>query len=230
MRIVLLFSCLAASVAPAFAQDQVIGLLSLPQVFGRGACDRYTPSPVPVRAEPRGPVIGSIVVATPWTFETDGGCSGLEVAVRINGAPDVELPTREYGYEEPGAVVIDARDGWFKVRLGTSSGWVQASGTEFHSLERLYGDKEAYLTDQWDRRLAGTPAGAGRTAPLATSRQPSVHVRRSARVKGTLWFFVDILNESFCEAGREPKVVASGWVPAHGATGEPTVWFASRGC
>jgi hypothetical protein len=42
---------------------------------------------------------------------------------------------------------------------------------------------------------------------------------------------VDILSESFCEAGRrEPKVVASGWVPAHAKSGEPTVWFFSRGC
>src|SRR5262245_44620900 len=142
MRIVLLITCMGAVALPAFAQERVIGLLALPQIFGRGACDRYTPRPVPVRAEPRGSVIGSIVVATPWTVETDGGCSGLEVVVRTNVAADVELPTREYGYEEPGAIVVDARSGWYKVRLGNGSGWVPATGAEFYSLERLYGDKE----------------------------------------------------------------------------------------
>ena len=230
MRFSLLFSCVMAAAAPAFSQERVIGLLALPQVFGRGACDRYTSRPVPVRAEPRGPVIGSIVVARPWTFEADGGCSGLEVAVRINGAAGVELPTREYGYEEPGAIVVDAREGWFKLRLGTAFGWVQAAGTEFYSLERLYGEKEAYLTDQWDGRIASAPAATRRAAPASSAREPSVRVRRVSRVNGMLWVLVDWLDASFCEAGREPKVVASGWVPAHGATGEPTVWFASRGC
>jgi hypothetical protein len=230
MRIALLFTGLAALALPAVAQERVIGLLALPQVFGRGACDRFTPQPVPVRSEPRGPVIGSIVVATPWTFEADGGCSGLEVVVRMNGAPDVELPTREYGYEEPGAVVVDAREGWYRVRLGTGSGWVQATGTEFYSLERLYRDEEAYLTDQWNGRIAGAPAAAGRAAPASDSREPAVRVRRVSRVNGALWILVEILNESFCIAAREPKVIATGWVPAHGASGEPTVWFASRGC
>lgn len=230
MRIAVLFSCLMAVVPQAFAQERVLGLLALPQVFGRGACDRYTPRPVPVRAEPRGPVIGSIVVATPWTFQDDFACSGLEVVARLNGAPDVELPTQEYGYEAPGAIVVDAREGWYKVRLGIGSGWVPATGAEFYSLQSLYGDREAYLTDQWNGRISGTPAGAGRAAPSSSSREPMVRVRRSSRVKGTLWFFVEILNESSCIAAREPQVVASGWVPAHGATGEPIIWFASRGC
>ena len=230
MRFVLLIGSLVAFAPPTFAQERVIGLLALPQVFGRDVCDRYTPRPVPVRAEPRGFVIGSIVVATPWTFEDDFACSGLEVVARVNGEPDVELPTREYGYETPGAVVVETRDGWFKVQLGNGSGWVQATGAEFYSLERLYENREAYLTEEWNGRIAATPAGAGRAAPASDARGPSVRVRRSTRVEGELWLFVDILNESFCIAGRKPDVVASGWVPAHGATGEPTVWFASRGC
>ena len=189
------------------------------------------PRRVQLRAEPEGEVIGAIVVARPWTFEAVGGCSGLEVVVRLNDtAADVALPTREYGYEEPGAIVIDERSGWFKVRLGTGSGWLQAIGAEFYSFERLYENRQAYLTDQWDGRIAGTPAGAGGAAPASTSREPSVRVRRSSRVNGALWLLVDVLSESFCTAGREPKVVASGWVPAHAPSGEPTVWFFSRGC
>jgi len=39
MRFALLFSCLAAFVPPAFAQERVLGLLALPQVFGRGPCE-----------------------------------------------------------------------------------------------------------------------------------------------------------------------------------------------
>lgn len=231
MRFVLLFSCLAAFVPPALAQERVLGLLALPQVFGQEACDRFTPRPVQLRAEPGGQVIGAIVVATPWAFEADGGCSGLEVVARLNGTTaDIALPTREYGYEKPAAIVIDERSGWFKVRLGTDSGWVQATGAEFYSLERLYANQLTYLTDQWDGRIADKPAGIGRAVPTSSSREPSVRVRRSSRVQGAQWLLVDILNESFCEAGREPKVVASGWVPAHARSGEPTVWFFSRGC
>ena len=39
-----------ASTGPAAAarQDKLIGLLSLPEVFGAGACDKFTPAAVPL--------------------------------------------------------------------------------------------------------------------------------------------------------------------------------------
>jgi hypothetical protein len=231
VRIDFLFACLAALATPALAQERVLGLLALPQVFGRGACDRFTPQPVPLRADPRGAVIGAIVVATPWTFQGDGGCSGLEIAVRMNGTTTASsLPTREYGYEEPGAIVVDARDGWYKVRLATGSAWVPSSGAEFYSLERLYRDSLTYLSEHWEGRLFEMPANAGRAVRISRSDEPIVRVQRSSRIKGSQWFLVEVMSHSLCTGDGEPTVVDRGWVPAHGTSGEPSIWFYSRGC
>jgi len=43
---------------------------------------------------------------------------------------------------------------------------------------------------------------------------------------------VEVLSHSLCTAaaGGPPETVAEGWLPAHAGNGEPTVWFASRGC
>ena len=99
---------------PALAQERVIGLLALPEVFGRGACDRFTPRPVELRATPQGPVVATVIVVKPWTHHSNGGCEGLEVGVRAPRAATVQtLPTMEYAYEEPGAVVLSvARSGF----------------------------------------------------------------------------------------------------------------------
>ena len=91
---------------PALAQERVIGLLALPGVFGRGACDRFTPRPVELHATPQGRGVGTVLVMKHWTHHSNGGCEGLEVEVRVPGAATLQqLPTKEYAYEEPGAVV-----------------------------------------------------------------------------------------------------------------------------
>src|SRR5262245_2552204 len=96
-----------ASSSVAYAQDRVIGLLSLPEVFGAGPCDRFTPAEILLYAEPDGKTrVGSIRVATPWTFPAEGGCAGLTVNVYSNGRSVGELPTLEYDYEVPAAVVV----------------------------------------------------------------------------------------------------------------------------
>ena len=117
--VVLLLSSALLS-QPALAQERVIGLLALPEVFGRGACDRFTPRPVELRATPQGPVVGTVLVVKPWTHHSNGGCEGLEVGVRAPRAATVQqLPTMEYAYEEPGAVVLERRGKWFRVRLNS---------------------------------------------------------------------------------------------------------------
>ena len=45
------------------------------------------------------------------------------------------------------------------------------------------------------------------------------------------WLHVAVMSHSVCEfAAGPPEVVSLGWLPAHAESGEPTVWFASRGC
>jgi hypothetical protein len=231
-RIAALLLGMVASAVSAHAQDRVLGLLSLPGVFGRGACDRFTPRPVDLHATPQGRPLGSVVVVEPWTFNA-GGCEGLEVGVRMAGDAAVQpFPTQEYGYEEPGAVVLERRDRWFRVRLSSGSAWLEASALdEFYSLDRLYEQSLTYLTDAWNRRLSASPGTADRAArhPIRTGGFPA-RVGRSSREHGELWFFVEILSHSGCDGNVEPTVADRGWVQAHGTSGEPSIWFRSRGC
>jgi len=217
---------------PVLAQERVIGLLALPEVFGQGACDRFTPRPVELRATPQGPVVGTVIVVKPWTHHSNGGCEGLEVAVRAPLAATVQpLPMMEYAYEEPGAVVLERRETWFRVRLTVGSAWLEASAQdEFYGLERLFQDGLTYLTEAWSGQVWASPGSAGRPAksPRFAPDQP-VRVRRASRDKEGLWFLVDIMSHSACDDG-EPTVADQGWVPAYGKADAPTIWFYSRGC
>jgi hypothetical protein len=217
---------------PALAQERVIGLLALPEVFGGGPCDRFTPRPLELRATPQGPVVGTVLVVKPWTHHSNGGCEGLEVGVRAPRAATVQqLPTMEYAYEEPGAVVLERRGKWFRVRLSDGSAWLEASAQdEFYGLEQLFEDSLTYLTEAWSGQVAASPGSAGRPAklPRRAADQP-VRVRRASREKEGLWFFVDIMSHA-CEGDGEPTVVDQGWVPAYGKADAPTIWFHSRGC
>ena len=127
--LVALFAC----AIPAAAQDTVLGLLSLPEVFGGGPCRPFEPGSISLYATPgaRSP-IAAIRVDQYWSFAPHGGCEGLEVR----------------------------RDG------------------------------------------------------------------------GQTWLNVEVMSHSVCNAadGGPPDVVGSGWLPAYTQSGEPTVWFSSRGC
>jgi hypothetical protein len=188
---------------------------------------------VELRATPQGPVVGTVLVVKPWTHHSNGGCEGLEVGVRAPRAATVEqLPTMEYAYEEPGAVVLERRGKWFRVRLIVGSAWLEASAQdEFYSLEQLVKDSLTYLTEAWSGRVAASPGSAGRPAklPRPAADQP-VRVRRASREKEGLWFFVDIMSHSACEGDGEPTIADQGWVPAYGKADAPTIWFYSRGC
>src|SRR5690348_7139177 len=111
----------------AFAQDRVIGLLSLPEVFGGGACAHFDPQDVELHTSPNDAAkIATIEVDQNWSFAPHGGCEGLKVSVH-RGAQKDDLPTREYDYEMPAAIVLDRHEGWFKIRLHQGSAWLKAS-------------------------------------------------------------------------------------------------------
>ena len=68
----------------ASAQSRVLGLVSLPQVFGEHACATYTPSEIIVYAEPDSTrSLGVIRVGQPGTMHENGGCEGLRVVVHM---------------------------------------------------------------------------------------------------------------------------------------------------
>ncbi|HEX7282167.1 MAG TPA: hypothetical protein VF239_08930, partial [Vicinamibacterales bacterium] len=72
---------------------------------------------------------------------------------------------------------------------------------------------------------------ANRVISQAKPSQPA-RIIESRRIADRLWLHVEVFNHSLCDAATQgpPESIARGWLPAHGDNGEPTVWFASRGC
>ena len=224
---------LLACASPARAQDRIIGILSLPEVFGDSPCQQFVPreialyaTPVPERR------VGTIRVDRNWSFPREGGCEGLEVGVHLTDpVTHGKLPAEEYDYEAPGAVVLEKRGDWFRVRLHNGSAWLRASEkSEFFSLQRLFANAPTHLTDGFDGRLAASPG-----APLSIRSDSvlagrSINVLDSGDVAGRLWVRVEVMSWSLCESVETPTVLARGWLPVHAPSGEPFVWFSSRGC
>jgi hypothetical protein len=213
--------------------DRLIGLLTLPDVLGHGPCDRFTPRDLVLHTAPDGPPAGTIRVVREWTHLAEGGCEGLEVRVQGPDSNDLHpLPVAEFQYEDVAAIALEQRGRWFRLRLETGSAWVRASDRdEFHPLERLLIDGLAHFTPDWDRRLSERPGASSRNARGVTGQdEPSARVIRSETAGAVLWLFVEVMSHSGCEGGEAPRVVDRGWVPAHTASGRPTLWFYSRGC
>lgn len=218
------------SATPSIAQDRVIGLLTLPGVFGGEVCSKFTPQPVPIFAEPGGARIGTIEVDQYWSFAPHGGCEGLEVRVH-QGSARSELPTREHGYEEPAAIVLSQQGRWFKIRLADGAAWVNAgSRDEFKPLAALFDQALTSITGHFTGRLRNSPGGT-LVGERFTDNQ-SVRVLEIRQAGDAQWIHVEVLDYSPCTVpvGKEPQVIGRGWLPAHADTGEPTVWFSSRGC
>jgi hypothetical protein len=217
--------------APAFAQYRVIGLLSLPEVFGGGECDHFDPRGIPLHSSPNdAAAIATIEVDQNWSFAPHGGCEGLEVSVH-KGAQKDELPTREYDYEMPAAVVVDRQEGWFKIRLHQGAAWLKASVADrFMPLSDLFEEFTGVteINQSFTGRLSNAPGVA--TGPIMMRMKPQQPVR-VVEIRGE-WIHVEVLSNSACTAANDgpPEVISHGWLPLHDQKGEPTVWFSSRGC
>lgn len=216
------------------SQSRVVGLISLPQLFGDQSCDSYAPSEVGLYSEPDSAhPSGVIRVAQPWTLHEDGGCEGLRVVVDVESADSAAaLPTLEYGYETPGAVVLEQHGDWFKIRLADGEAWMRGSGeNRFMPMEDLLASNLTYIAEPDGRGLSSVPGSTDR--PIAAgllSAGRSVRVLESRTINGELWLRVAVYGQSPCESPEDPVTVAEGWLPARTQTGEPMVWFHARGC
>jgi hypothetical protein len=216
--------------AAVSAQERVVGLLSLPEVFGPRQCAPFDPSEVALHGAPTdGRAVAFIRVDRPNSFAPHGGCEGLEVSVHA-GERQHELPTREYDYEMPAAIVLEHRDGWFRIKLHDRSAWVKASLQDrFMPLSELF-DEFVGVTaiNKFSGRLRSAPGTA--IGPIMPAVVPQTPVR-VLEIRGD-WIRVEVLSHSACTAGDDgpPETVAAGWLPLHDSQGEPAVWFSSRGC
>lgn len=229
-----MFSLLATA-APAAAQDRVLGLLSLPEAFGKGPCHQFDPAAVILRSTPDAATsIGSIQVDQHWSFAPHGGCEGLQVSVHGEGI-QTQLPTLEYANESPAAIVLAEHDGWFKIRLSAGAGWLRASPRDqFMPLADLFSVYPTLttLTAAFSGALLDAPNGTAAAAKQAAGPGLPVRVLAIRIIGDRQWLQLAVMSHSICDADRSgpPEVEGIGWVPAHAASGEPTVWFASRGC
>lgn len=232
---VLVWAVLFAGAASAQAQDRVRGLLSLPEVFGNGPCHPFEPEVVDLYATPGAATrIAAIQVDQHWAFAPHGGCEGLKVSVHRDGRSS-ELPTLEYSYETPAAIVLAEEDGWFKIRLTGGTAWVRASRRDrFMPMADLFSEYPSLtaLTDTSSGPLYDAPGGATIASKAARPSGTPVRVLEVRQRGDETWIHVALMSHSVCdvEQGGPPDVVEIGWLPAHSASGEPTVWFPSRGC
>lgn len=56
----------------------------------------------------------------------------------------------------------------------------------------------------------------------------SVQVNDFRRLGGALWLHVQLMSHTVYDSAEPPRVVATGWLPAHDPSGAPIVWFYSR--
>ncbi|HEX6163748.1 MAG TPA: hypothetical protein VFZ31_10300 [Vicinamibacterales bacterium] len=231
MKRLLICGAALLTALPALAQDRTIGLLSLPEVFGPRQCAPFEPQQVALHASPNdGSPFAFIRVDQNWSFAPHGGCEGLEVSVH-QGQQRGKLPTLEFDYEMPGAVVVEHRDGWFRIRLDDRTAWVKASlAGRFMALGDLYEEFVGVTTisESFSGRLtsaAGSTSGPIMPAVVAGQPVRVIEIRDS-------WIQVEMMSNSACTAADDgpPEVVATGWLPLHDREGKPTVWFSSRGC
>ena len=209
-------------------RERLIGLLTLPQVLGGGPCVPFAPSRIPLYGQLRADKpIAHIEVDKYWTFHQNGGCSGLEVRVHEPGRPAAELPTQEYEYEAPAAVVVAREGEWFQIRTSSRPLWMKATTENtFRSLVELIGpDSLTYLTRSWDEAIHVVPGGSRAKVPAVGPDTP-VLVRDNRTVSGELWLLIETTDS--CSQAKVPKV--TGWVRAYGRDNSPAVWFYSRGC
>ena len=220
-----------ALVAQGGSHERIRGLVALPEVFGGGPCAAFEPQEIPLHAAPGdGKPIAFIRVDRNWSFAPHGGCDGLQVSVH-RGSGKEELPTREFDYEMPGAIAVDRRDGWIKIRLHEGAGWFKPSVVDlFMPLSDLYEEFVGVtsINKSFTARLVSSPGLLrGPILPQVAPAQPV----RVAEIRDE-WVKVELLNNSVCSAADNgpPEVIATGWLPLHDANGEPSIWFSSRGC
>lgn len=227
----------AQSARPAgenLRQDRVLGLLKLPEVFGNGPCHPFEPSPITLHTAPGGAPIASIRVDQHWSFAPHGGCEGLQVGVHGAG-PRAELPTLEYANESPAAIVLASENGWFKIRLAAGAAWLPASPRDrFMPLADLFSEYPTLTALTVAHRGAlfdapGVMAAHVKAPPPAGTPVRVLDVRADGDQS---WLHVALMSHSVCDVERSgpPEVVGLGWVAAHAPSGEPAVWFSSRGC
>jgi hypothetical protein len=209
--------------------------LALPEIFGSRQCAPFEPGEVALHASPNDArAIAFIRVDRNWSFAPHGGCDGLEVSIH-RGEQHEDLPTLEYDYEMPAAIVLEHRGGWFKIRLKDKPAWIKASVVDhFMPLSELFEEFVGVtsISEGFTGRLSSEPGIVNGPIMPRVAPGQAVRVIEMREARGQQWVHVEVLSHSACNAANDgpPQTVAMGWLPMHDGDGAPTVWFSSRGC
>ena len=193
-----------------------------------------------------GPMIGLVEVPALFACE---GCDGEPQAgatVALREAPDAaarvvaridadRTAAAEYSYETAGAIVLERRDGWFRIAHRDGSGWIgPADARAWFPLDSLLRPDWAHATADWDGMLAASPGGRRAERRIATpDDEPELEIVDRRTIAGVLWLEVRVVAGNSCEEGtpvQDLPTVARGWLTAVSSSGRPAVWFHSRGC
>jgi hypothetical protein len=210
-----------------------------------------TLSAIVVAQPPRGgagPVLGIVEIPVVFAVDSQTGQISPTAALTLYSTPSDNskvatimsspdaIDSAEYGYEELGALVYGRDRGYYSIRTARGMAWLSPRDAgPFHSYETLVGTGLTFLTDAWDGFVSASPGSPDRVSLAPRSRPPAgndedVRVNGFRTVAGKLWVQIEVMSDSGCESSDPPAVKARGWVPAHDASGAPTVWFYSRGC
>ena len=214
------------------AQERVIGLLSLPQVFGPRQCAPFEPEQIALHAAPNdGRPFAFIRVDQNWSFAPHGGCEGLEVSVH-QGEQRHELPTLRVRLR-------DAR----RHRPRASRRMVQgAAGRAVRPGSRRRSPIASCRSTELYEEFVGVTA-INRIVHRPVVERTGCHERSDHAARRAV---------AARARARDPRRVGSGrsveqlrlhggrrWAARSGRDrlaavsrreGEPTVWFSSRGC
>lgn len=112
--------------------------------------------------------------------------------------------------------VLERRPGWVQVALRKDE-WKD--------------EPRAWIEEAPHWRFHGFAADAERDEfedEVFGREHSNVYFRRSHVVAGRVWLEVEVMSHTIYDSDDPPRVIATGWVPAHAPTGESVVWFSSR--
>lgn len=218
-------------------ESRIEGILEVRGIFGEYPCTRYRPESFEVREgpSPESSVAGRLEVVREWYADGSESCEAIRVGVRAPDDSTVQpVVVREFGYEQPGLVVLETDGEAFRIALEDGSGWIRPTTFEFLSYEALVSDGLTFIAEGWAGELWTAPMES--TFPIPDSWQSLlpdeliVEVLEHRTVEGELWFHVRLGPEAGCEFPPPELPVVEGWVPGFTASGTNALWFYSRGC
>ncbi|MCU0227914.1 MAG: hypothetical protein MUF01_09780, partial [Bryobacterales bacterium] len=185
--------------SPLAAQQSVVGLLAIPELFGDEVCLPFPPSDVQVHAAPGGPPIGTLRVRNPWLSAGASRCDELEVNFLTPDGAATPLETKEFGYEQKAAIVTEERPGWYRLLLAERQpGWVTTGGQRrFLGIAALFRDRPLQAHREWDGAVYSGP-GASPEPPRPDLLRAGFRMLRVEQHHGVWWMLTEFPVQDIC--------------------------------